>query len=69
MPSASASRAKTSHPFAQQMHEIAAVSTASVEYAHAGCDIASQNLIEYVDVDLAELFLDIHGDCVLSVRA
>jgi hypothetical protein len=47
--------------FPQEMDEIAAVSAAGVEYAHPSGDVSSENLIEDVDVDLAELFLDGHG--------
>ena len=45
---------------AQQMHEIAAVAASGIEHAHTRRNISAQNLIEDVDIDLAELFLDIH---------
>ena len=40
---------------AQQIDEIAAAAAAGVEHAHAGRDAAAQQLIEHVDVDVAEL--------------
>jgi hypothetical protein len=43
--------------FAKQMDEVAAVATSGVENDHARNDVAAQDLIEDVDVDLAELIL------------
>ena len=45
--------------FAKQVNEVSAVSAPGVEYAHALVDISAQDLIEHVDIDLAELFLNI----------
>jgi hypothetical protein len=45
--------------FAQEMHQVAPISTSSVENAHTGGDVSAKDLIEDVDVDLAELFLNI----------
>jgi len=39
------------------MDEIATVAAAGVQDAHGGGDVAAQELIEDVDVDLAELLL------------
>jgi hypothetical protein len=44
--------------FAKQMHQISTVSAASVEHAHTLRDVSAQDLIEHVNVDLAELVLD-----------
>ena len=45
---------------AQQVDEIASAATAGVEHAHARADPAAQQLVEQVDVDVAELRLEIH---------
>ena len=45
-------------PLAQQVHQISSVPTSSVEHTHTRCDIPSQNLIEYIDIDLPELLLN-----------
>jgi hypothetical protein len=44
--------------FAQQMHQIPSISAAGVEDAHARGDIASQDLIEDVNINLPELLLN-----------
>lgn len=44
--------------FAEEINEIATVAAAGVENAHAGRDVAAKDLIEDVDVDFAEQFLD-----------
>jgi hypothetical protein len=44
---------------AQQIDEIAAVAAAGVEDAHPGADVAAQDLVEDVDVDLAEFVLQV----------
>jgi hypothetical protein len=44
--------------FAQEIDEVAAVAAAGVEDAHGGGDVAAQDLVEDVDVNLAELLLD-----------
>jgi hypothetical protein len=44
--------------FIEEVDEIAAPAAASVEYAHAGGDIAAEELVEEVDIDLAELLLE-----------
>ena len=44
--------------FAEQVDEVAPVATAGVEDAHAGGDVAAQDLVEDVDVDVAELVLE-----------
>ena len=41
------------------MHEIASRSAAHVEHPHARRDAAAQQLVEQVDVDVAELFAQI----------
>jgi len=41
------------------MNQISSVSTASVEDPHVCGDVSSQNLIEYVNINLAELFLNL----------
>ena len=43
---------------AQQINQIAPISTTGIEHPHGRCDIASQNLIEDVDIDLSELLLN-----------
>jgi hypothetical protein len=44
--------------FAKQVHQVSAISAPGVEHAHTLVDISAQDLIEYVNIDLAELFLD-----------
>jgi len=46
--------------FPQEIDEVSAVAAASVENAHAGRDVSPQDLIEDVDVDLSEQFLDVY---------
>jgi hypothetical protein len=43
--------------FAEEMDEVAAVAAAGVDDAHAGSEIAAEDLVEDVDVDGAELIL------------
>ncbi len=43
---------------AKQMNQVAPVSASRVEHAHACRDVSSQNLIEYVDINLPELLLN-----------
>jgi hypothetical protein len=43
---------------AKQMHQVASIPASGVDHAHSGCDVATQNLIEHINIDLAELFLD-----------
>jgi hypothetical protein len=45
-------------PFAEEIDEIAAGAASGVEDSHAGHDVAAKDLIEEVDVDLAELLLE-----------
>src|ERR1039458_1621609 len=52
-------RCKYFAPLAQQMNQISPVSTAGVEDAHTCGEVSSQNLIEYVNINLPELFLKI----------
>lgn len=42
---------------AQQVDEIAPVAASGVDDAHAGRDVAAQDLVKDVDIDLSELFL------------
>jgi hypothetical protein len=42
------------------MHKVPSVPAASVKDTHPGRDISSQDLIEDVDIDLAELILHVH---------
>jgi hypothetical protein len=44
---------------AQQMYQVAAVSTSGVENTHSRRDVPSQNLIKNIDVDLSKLLLDV----------
>jgi hypothetical protein len=44
--------------FAKQMHQVPPVPAPGIEHAHALRDISAQDLIEDVNIDLAELFLD-----------
>jgi hypothetical protein len=48
---------------AQQMNQIASVAASGVDNTHPGSDISTQNLIEYVDIDLPELFLNRERHC------
>jgi hypothetical protein len=41
------------------MDQISSVSTSGVEHPHAWGDVSSQNLIEYVNIYMAELFLNV----------
>jgi len=48
--------------FVEEIDEVASGAAAGVEDPHAGCDVAAKELIEEVDVNLAELLLEIgHG--------
>ena len=47
--------------FAQQVNEVAPVSASGVKHAHAGLNVAAQDLIEDIDIDLAELLLNAQG--------
>jgi len=42
----------------QQVDEIASIAAASIEDAHFGGDVSTEDLIEDVDVDLSKLLLD-----------
>ena len=42
-------------PFAQQVDEVAPAAAAGIDDPHAPGDPAAQELVEYVDVDVAEL--------------
>jgi predicted small metal-binding protein len=44
--------------FAQQMHEVAPIAASGVEHTHTRRDVSSQNLIENIDINLPELFLN-----------
>lgn len=44
-------------PLAEEMYQIAPVSASSIKNAHIRCDVPSQNLIEYVDINLSKLLL------------
>jgi len=44
--------------FAEEVDEIASGTAAGIEDTHAGHDVAAQDLVEEVDVDLAELLLE-----------
>jgi hypothetical protein len=46
----------------QKMHEVSAVSAARVEDTHPPADISSQDLVEYIYINLSELLLHVHGD-------
>jgi hypothetical protein len=43
---------------AQQIDEVATVAATGVQYLHPRSDVAPQELVEDVDVDLAELVLE-----------
>jgi hypothetical protein len=45
--------------FAQQMNKVSSVSAPGVEYPHACANASSENLIEYVNIDMAELILKV----------
>jgi hypothetical protein len=45
-------------PLAQQMHQVSPIAASSVENAHIRCNVPTQNLIEYVDINLPKLFLN-----------
>jgi hypothetical protein len=42
-------------PAPQQVHEVPTTSAPGIQYRHTRCDTATQQLVEEVDVDLAEL--------------
>ncbi len=44
--------------FAKQVNEVPAISASGVENARALVDVSAEDLIEYVDIDLAELILN-----------
>jgi len=46
---------------AEQMDEIASVAAAGIEHAHAGGDVSAQDLVEDVNINLSELFLNGQG--------
>jgi hypothetical protein len=52
------------------MDQVSAISAPSVEHTHALRNISAQDLIEYVNIDLTELFLNVprHVTAFLSVR-
>jgi hypothetical protein len=52
--------------FAKQVHQVSPISAPSVEHAHTLRDISAQDLIEHVNIDLAELVLDIHSWILIS---
>src|SRR5271166_4238684 len=45
-------------PLAQQVDEVASIPASSVEHAHSGHNVPTQNLIEDIYIDLSELFLN-----------
>jgi hypothetical protein len=45
--------------FTEQVNEVPAISATGVEHTHASIDISAEDLIEDVNIDLAELFLNI----------
>ena len=45
-------------PFPQEVDQVSTGSASRVQYSHSGCDAAFQQLVEKIDVDLAELFLE-----------
>lgn len=47
--------------FAQKVNKVSPVTTSGIENTHSTCDVPSQNLIEYIDVDLSKLFLNAEG--------
>ncbi len=53
--------------FAEEMDEVSSVAAASVEDAHPGRDISSQDLVEDVDIDLTELLLTFIATSVASL--
>ena len=57
--------------FAQEEHEVASGAAPRVEDAHAGSNPGPQQLIEEVDIDVAELFLEArhHADDAMHRRA
>ena len=44
--------------FAQQVDQITPISASSIKNPHSRCDVPSQNLIEYVNIDLSKLLLN-----------
>jgi hypothetical protein len=53
-------------PFAEQVDKIAAVTATSIEHTHARDNVPAQDLIEDVDIDLAELLLNGHKQTIFS---
>jgi hypothetical protein len=50
------------------MHEVSPIATTSVNYAHSGRNVSSQDLIEDVNINLPELILHVHQGLTLSLR-
>src|SRR5580692_11182303 len=46
--------------FPQQIHQVAPIPTPGVEHLHPRRDISAQNLVEHINIDLPELFLNRH---------
>jgi hypothetical protein len=53
----------------EQIDKVAPAAAAGVENAHATTDASAQKLIEQVDVDVAELIVEIHGTGSIVVLA
>jgi hypothetical protein len=43
------------------MDKVASIAASGIEHAHARHDIAAQDLIEDIDIDLPELLLNVHS--------
>jgi hypothetical protein len=50
--------------FAEEIDEVASRTAAGVQDTHAGVDVAAEQLVEEIDIDVAKLFLEgEHGSC------
>jgi len=45
-------------PFAEKMHQVSPVTASRVKHTHSRRDVPAQNLVEHINIDLTELFLD-----------
>jgi hypothetical protein len=50
-------------PFSHQVDQVASETASSIEHAHAGRNVSTQNLIEDININLPELLLYAQGHC------
>jgi hypothetical protein len=54
-------------PFAQQVDKVAPIPASRIQYAHPACNVAPQDLVEDVDIDLSKLLLNVQRHSSPSV--